>query len=144
MSILIVEDDRILRRLMSALLQSEGYDILEAADGVDAIQAAKRYPGLIDLLVTDIHMPNMNGHDLSHWFRNKQPDIPIVVMSSEKKQDFPPHTVPLFSRAPQTGEPQIAHRHSGQVTGGVLDCKGAAPFLPCRGLMNAARRRRFT
>jgi CheY-like chemotaxis protein len=40
-------------------------------------------------LITDIRMPNMDGHELSRWFRDKQPDLPIVVVSSDKEQDFP-------------------------------------------------------
>ena len=90
MWILIVDDDRIVRRLMSSLLRSEGYDVVEATDGADAIKASKCYPGMIDLLITDILMPNMDGHDLSRWFRDKQPEIPIVVVSSDKEHEFPP------------------------------------------------------
>jgi two-component system, OmpR family, response regulator len=93
MSILVVEDDRIVRRLMSGLLRSEGYDVLEAIDGLDAIKVSNNYPGFIDLLITDIRMPNMDGHELSRSIRKQRPDIPIVVVSSDKELDFPLLTV---------------------------------------------------
>jgi CheY-like chemotaxis protein len=137
MSILVVEDEGIIRRLTSRVLRSEGYDVLEATDGVDAIKVWLCYHALIDLLVTDIHMPHMNGHELSRWFRNQTPDIPIVVVSSDKERDFPPLTVHYSAILLKP----VRHKILIETVGGLLEgCtvlkathSSAAPKLKSRG-----------
>jgi len=64
-TVLLVEDDRMLRRLGERLLRENGYTVLAAADGVDALQALERYGSPVDLLVTDVVMPGMNGRELA-------------------------------------------------------------------------------
>ena len=64
-TILLVEDDRMLRRLGERLLRENGYTVLAAADGVGALQALERYGRPVDLLLTDVVMPGMNGRDLA-------------------------------------------------------------------------------
>jgi PAS domain S-box-containing protein len=64
-TVLLVEDDRMLRRLGERLLRESGYTVLAAADGVDALQALERYGQPVDLLITDVVMPGMNGRELA-------------------------------------------------------------------------------
>lgn len=64
-TVLLVEDDRMLRRLGERLLRENGYTVLAAADGVDALQALERYGRPVDLLITDVVMPGMNGRELA-------------------------------------------------------------------------------
>lgn len=64
-TILLVEDDRMLRRLGERLLRESGYTVLAAADGLDALQALERYGRPVDLLITDVVMPGMNGRELA-------------------------------------------------------------------------------
>jgi two-component system, cell cycle sensor histidine kinase and response regulator CckA len=80
-TILLVEDDDDLRRVTRRILQNRGYTILEARHGGDALLLCERYTGEIDMLLTDIVMPQMNGRDLSHRIRGLRPDMSVVYMS---------------------------------------------------------------
>src|SRR5713226_6031712 len=64
-TILLVEDEANLRRLARQSLEHQGYTVLEAADGVAAIQLSNAHPGPIHLLLTDVIMPGMNGRELA-------------------------------------------------------------------------------
>ncbi|OGR96539.1 MAG: hypothetical protein A2016_00785 [Elusimicrobia bacterium GWF2_62_30] len=64
-TILLVEDEDILRRLAERLLKMNGYTVIAAADGKSALEAAQRYGKPFDLLVTDVVMPGMNGRELA-------------------------------------------------------------------------------
>ena len=63
-SVLVVEDDRALRTLMVRTLSAEGYQTLEASDGIEALEVLATHPE-IELVVTDIVMPRMNGVELA-------------------------------------------------------------------------------
>jgi two-component system cell cycle sensor histidine kinase/response regulator CckA len=80
-TILLVEDDDDLRRVTRRILQSRGYTILEARHGGDALLLSERYTGEIDMLLTDVVMPQMNGRDLSVRIRAIRPEVSVVYMS---------------------------------------------------------------
>jgi two-component system cell cycle sensor histidine kinase/response regulator CckA len=64
-TILVVDDDAWVRGLARDVLAREGYRVLEASDGQDAIRVSAEHPGPIHLLLTDVMMPGMNGCDLA-------------------------------------------------------------------------------
>ncbi len=80
-TILIVEDQEAVRRLASDALKTYGYNILEAANGPDALVLTERYSGRIDLLLTDVVMPGMTGLELADQLRARTPEIKVVCMS---------------------------------------------------------------
>jgi two-component system, cell cycle sensor histidine kinase and response regulator CckA len=80
-TILLVEDDDDLRRVTRRILQNRGYTILEARHGGDALLLSERYTGDIDMLLTDVVMPQMNGRELSHKVRSLRPEMSVVYMS---------------------------------------------------------------
>ena len=80
-TILLVEDDDDLRRVTRRILMARGYTILEARNAGDALLLCERYTGKIDLLLTDVVMPQMNGRELSHRIRSLRPDVSVVYMS---------------------------------------------------------------
>jgi signal transduction histidine kinase len=80
-TILLVEDDDDLRRVTRRILQNRGYTILEARHGGDALLLCERYTGEIDLVLTDVVMPQMNGRDLSRRLRALRPEMSVVYMS---------------------------------------------------------------
>jgi CheY-like chemotaxis protein len=79
-TILIVDDEAPIRLLMSCILRQAGYHVLVAHDGIEGaqrIQSAER----IDLLLTDISMPGMNGVELARVARSARPGLPVVFAS---------------------------------------------------------------
>jgi hypothetical protein len=80
-TILVVDDDTWVRGLARDVLVAEGYRVLEAPDGPDAIRVAAR-PGPIHLLLTDVVMPGMNGCELAVRLAGARPDLKIVFMSA--------------------------------------------------------------
>ena len=80
-TILVVEDQDSIRELTREFLKDSGYTILEARNGTEALQLAERYEGTIDLLVTDVVMPNMGGRELAHRLSVVRPLIKVLYMS---------------------------------------------------------------
>jgi two-component system cell cycle sensor histidine kinase/response regulator CckA len=81
-TILLVEDEPALRSLARKILEQHGYRILEAASGVDAMQVWARHGGDIDLLVTDMVMPEgMGGRDLAKRLQAERPDLRVLYSS---------------------------------------------------------------
>lgn len=80
-TVLIAEDDQAVRELLSRTLGLSGMTVLLAEDAQNALQIAATYAGTIDLLVTDIQMPGMNGVDLARELKRMRPDIPVLLIS---------------------------------------------------------------
>ena len=80
-TILLAEDDEVVRHLIRVTLELAGYKVLEAADGATALAMCEQYSESIDLLLTDIVMPGMGGHELGHKFANLRPGVGILYMS---------------------------------------------------------------
>jgi PAS domain S-box-containing protein len=80
-TILLVEDEEAVRDLVRESLQQNGYTVLEAKDGTEALQISKRYKGPIHLLLTDVIMPGMNGRELAQGLASSHPDMKVLYMS---------------------------------------------------------------
>jgi len=80
-TILLVEDETNLRRLARQYLETQGYKILEAADGAAALQIVDGYKATIDLLLTDVIMPGMNGREMAAQITNLLPGLRVLYMS---------------------------------------------------------------
>ncbi len=80
-SVLVVDDETAVRRFAVRVLQREGYEVLEAADGLEALERVRAGQGTIDLIVSDIVMPRMNGVELMQAVAESHADIPVVLMS---------------------------------------------------------------
>jgi CheY-like chemotaxis protein len=79
--VLLVEDEDPVRALAHEMLTSQGYRVLEAASGADALALAARHPGAIDLLVTDVVMPGMDGGELVHHLTTARPHLRVLYIS---------------------------------------------------------------
>ncbi|MCU1237338.1 MAG: multi-sensor hybrid histidine kinase [Candidatus Solibacter sp.] len=79
--LLLVEDQADVRRLASSILKLQGYRLLEAEDAGHALAISNNYPGTIDLLVTDVIMPGMNGRELADQLLNKRSGLKVLYMS---------------------------------------------------------------
>jgi two-component system cell cycle sensor histidine kinase/response regulator CckA len=80
-TILLVEDDEIMRSLTRQLLQEHGYTVVEADDGKSALEWAESHPIPLDLLLTDVVMRRMSGPELVERLHASRPDLKVVYMS---------------------------------------------------------------
>jgi len=80
-TILLVEDDEQIRTLVTTTLQSLGYTVIDAANSLGALVLFKEHQRKIDLLLTDIVMPEMNGLQLSEHLQQQQPDLRVLFVS---------------------------------------------------------------
>jgi two-component system cell cycle sensor histidine kinase/response regulator CckA len=80
-TILVAEDEESVRSLIKHLLTARGYRVLDAADGGDALRLFAQHPGSIDLLLTDMVMPGMNGRELADKVLASKPDLKVIYMS---------------------------------------------------------------
>lgn len=80
-TILVAEDEPVVRQVTCRLLERLGYRVIEAAQGAEALRLAKDHPGAVDLLLTDVVMPYMNGRELADRLRALQPEMRVLFMS---------------------------------------------------------------
>ena len=80
-TILVVEDDEALRKMITALLSGSGYKVLQAANGEAALQFLRSYDGHIDLVLTDMLMPVMTGVELAAQLKKLRADLKVLLMS---------------------------------------------------------------
>jgi len=86
-TILIVEDNEGVRALTVRLLADAGYKVFEGCDGVDALDTLRSLPEPVDLLISDVMMPRMNGSELATHFHRLQPGTPVLLMSGYMDED---------------------------------------------------------
>ena len=87
-TVLLVEDEEAVRMFCVRALKDKGYDIIEACDGQAALDKAKEYNGKIDLLVTDVVMPTMNGPTLTEHIKDIYPGISVIFISGYTEDTF--------------------------------------------------------
>ena len=87
-TVLIAEDEESLRALLARTLWEEGYRTLEARDGGVALQMARQAHPHLQLVITDIMMPNLNGHQLGQHLAIECPDTPIIYISAYPPGDL--------------------------------------------------------
>jgi PAS domain S-box-containing protein len=80
-TVLIVEDDNSLRKLAQKSLQPHGYRVLVAENGEDALRISKEHEGTIDLLITDVVMPKMDGKETAERLQPLHPQMKVIYMS---------------------------------------------------------------
>jgi DNA-binding response OmpR family regulator len=78
-----VEDDDPFRAAVTALLVREGYLVLTAATGHDALGLLRQPLSPVDVVLLDVHLPDLNGIDLCAWLRQSQPKLPVIVCTGE-------------------------------------------------------------
>ncbi len=80
-TVLLVEDEDAVRRIVRLSLESQGYSVLVAGGSAEAIRVAEAHAGSIDLLVTDVVMPEMGGRELVESLRARRPGLRVLYMS---------------------------------------------------------------
>jgi DNA-binding response OmpR family regulator len=87
--VLLVEDDRSVRRYLEVMLQRAGYEVITAKDGLEAMKVA--LSSQIDVLVTDAVMPHLSGQQLARFVRSnaKLAQVPIILLTGQENQAAP-------------------------------------------------------
>ena len=80
-TVLVVEDEAPVRKLAREFLENSGYTVLEAEDPVEAIKLSDRHQGPIHLMVTDVVMPKMSGHELAQQMASVRPEMKVLYVS---------------------------------------------------------------
>lgn len=92
-TILLVEDEVLVRSLVTKFLTTQGYNVLSAASGVDALELAEESARPIDLLVSDVILPNMNGRQIYEQLTHGRPGLRVLFMSGYTENIIAPHGV---------------------------------------------------
>jgi PAS domain S-box-containing protein len=79
--VLVVEDEESVRTMIGRLLQSEGYQTVVAGDGREALRIIEQGSSRVDLVITDVAMPAMNGRELAQQLKRIRPDLPVLFIS---------------------------------------------------------------
>ncbi|MGV8906532.1 MAG: response regulator transcription factor [Acetobacterium sp.] len=85
LNVLICEDDKHIRRLFRDTLEKEGYTVFEASDGSKALEILEKHQ--IDLLITDVMMPHMDGNALTRTLREGGYELPILMITARESMD---------------------------------------------------------
>jgi CheY-like chemotaxis protein len=80
-TILLVEDEAGVRKLLREVLQRSGYTVLEARDAPEALRKVATHPGPVGLLLTDVVMPRMTGVELARRIRGQRPGVKVLYIS---------------------------------------------------------------
>ena len=98
-TVLLVEDEDMLRALLAKFLRLYGYTVLEARHGGEALLTCERHPGPIHLMVTDVVMPQMSGRELADRLAPLRPEMKILYMSGYTEEAIVQHGVADLSAA---------------------------------------------
>jgi len=102
-TILLVDDDTNDRELMYALLSKEMYFVIKAGDGKEALECFENHDGKIDLLLTDIHMPEMDGVELAKKIFSRDPTTKVLFASGFRHNfasELDGHPVDFIEKTP--------------------------------------------
>jgi CheY-like chemotaxis protein len=112
--VLLVDDEEIVRETARSALERNGYTVLVAGNGTEAIEIAGREPVQIDLIVLDLSMPGLSGEETLLNLRSVRPDVPVIVSSGHTEG----HALRGFADMPVSGfiqKPYTSHALSGAV-----------------------------
>ena len=98
-TVLLVEDEQRVRALAKLALEDAGYQVLAAASPEEAIRAAAAHTGRINVILTDVIMPLMNGRDLAEWIVERHPDSKVLFMSGYTDDTLLAHGVAVREMA---------------------------------------------
>ncbi|MGB7761373.1 MAG: response regulator [Bryobacteraceae bacterium] len=107
--ILVADDEPLIRNLVTLLMQREGHLVLSAANGHEGLELSRQYPGSIELVITDVQMPRLNGTDLCAHLIVERPGIKVLMMSGADMDEITSQNANLpFLPKPFDGKTLVA------------------------------------
>jgi len=94
--ILLADDEVLIRNVARKVLQSAGYFVLPANDGEEALNISRQYPGKIDVLLSDVNMPNLDGLELREQILVERPGTKVLLMSGQVES--PAECIPFLRK----------------------------------------------
>ena len=85
----MADDEELVRKIITAIVHGDGYHLLVASDGLEALELSRRYQGRIDLLISDIQMPRMTGIELATLLAKERPLTKVLLISGSPGQEVP-------------------------------------------------------
>jgi len=88
-TILVVDDSPTVVKFVAFSLKKGGFQVITACDGMDAVEKISNHPGEVDMVITDLNMPNLDGYGLISTLRQneKHKTTPIIILSSEAEEE---------------------------------------------------------
>ena len=93
-AVLVADDEVEILHLVTSLMETEGYLVFPASDGHEALELSRGYKGTIDLVITDVEMPRLNGTDLCSHLLEERPGIKVMMMSGQDLDELRCRNVP--------------------------------------------------
>lgn len=90
-TVLVVDDEPDVRQVVSLVLRRSGYEVLEAGDGEEAVARVREQGDRIDVVLLDVMMPGMTGHDALPAIRDLVPTMPVVFFSGYDRSEVAAH-----------------------------------------------------
>lgn len=97
-TVLVVEDDAQVRAYAGEILHREGFEVLEARNGLEALSITEREWAGIDLILADVVMPRLSGHELADRLAERLPEMPVLLMSGYMDEAIAPRGSEQFER----------------------------------------------
>jgi two-component system, cell cycle sensor histidine kinase and response regulator CckA len=98
--ILLVEDEVVVRNLVRMVLERDGYSVLEAEDGERGLQLSRSFKGPIDLVLSDVRMPHLEGTEMVGVIARERPGIKVLLMSGRTSGAIPREMGASFMHKP--------------------------------------------
>lgn len=125
-TVLVVDDEEVVRTLVSRALREAGYDVVEASHGAAALALlASKAPDL-ELVICDLVMPGLNGRELARWLGAHRPDLPILLISGYPLAYLEAHDL-YDSAIPLLRKPFLPSRLLEAVEEAVLPTSARSP-----------------
>ncbi|HTS31239.1 MAG TPA: response regulator [Bryobacteraceae bacterium] len=97
-TILVVDDDPAVRRLTAAILESSGYNVIEAECGRQGLERFAEHHQTVELVLSDVVMPRMSGIEMIGRILALDPSMPVLLMTGWSGGDKPPDAVPVLAK----------------------------------------------
>jgi two-component system cell cycle sensor histidine kinase/response regulator CckA len=97
-TVLVVDDDPTNLLLTTRFLEKGGWAIMMASTPKHAVELFEQYGEAIDMVVTDVNMPEMDGYDLADLLRSRHPQLPVLCMSAAMEKEARRHDFPFISK----------------------------------------------